>query len=106
MTTSSTETFLADVDARTWALPDKEKPPEGIEPKLWFRGRGSNPLEVAYATASQKPKAEMPPKLWKARWKNRANPVLVVVAYPERDGTARATLCGPGGESPPRGAPI
>jgi hypothetical protein len=37
------------------SLRDKEKPPAGISPVSWFRGRGNNPLEVAYAAASKEP---------------------------------------------------
>lgn len=89
--------FLEDHDARTWS--PKEATPKGIDTRIWLEGQGTNPLEVAVATAERRPKAEDVRKLWHLRWKRRPSPVLLVVIY-EQDGP-KTTVCGPTGESPP-----
>lgn len=99
MTTSSIESFLGNFDAGTWT--PKDKPSASLEPKLWFKGKGANALEVALATAKSKPRAEDVRKLWHARWSRRPNPVLLVVIHEDGGSVERATLCGPIGDSPP-----
>lgn len=98
VTTSSIESFLDDLDAHTWSPPSNT--PKSLKPKLWFQGKGDNPLEVAVATATQKPKVDDVRRLFQARWNRRPNPVLLVVAY-EENNNARAILCGPTGDNPP-----
>lgn len=65
-----------------------------------FLGQGSNPLEVAVATAEAEPNVSDVRQLWKRRHGGRASPLLLVVLY--SDGvTTRAAICGPIGDDPP-----
>ena len=52
-----------------------------------------NQLEIVYAAADSKPKADEAKKLWKARWNSRPAAVLLVVGYPSSDGP-RARVVG------------
>ena len=73
--------------------------PTPLVPRLVFLGRGGHPLEVALASAPLgRPKVDDVRRLWAERHANRPAPLLLVVAYPDGD-EARATLCGPVGDS-------
>lgn len=57
-------------------------------------GFGPNALEVVLAESFAAPKMDDVRKLWRLRWAQRANPVLMVAAYPNGD-RWEATVCGP-----------
>ncbi len=99
MTASAVEAFLGDFDARTWT--PQTKPPRSLQPRCWFQGKGSNPLEVAVATAIARPAARDVRNLWQARWNRRPNPVLLVVIYRDDGAAEKAALCGPIGDRSP-----
>jgi len=90
--------FLADHDPRRWSAP--RGTPSGITPEVFFLGEGNHALEVALATSRHRPKAGDVRALWKLRQGRRPSPLLLVVAYEDRDGI-RVTVCGPVGENPP-----
>ena len=89
------EQFLANREAISWTAP--EGFPSSLTPVEVFQQTAPNGLEVAVATSSGKPSADVLHKAWKTRRAGRASPVLLVVFDPG----GRASLCGPTGDQPP-----
>ena len=56
-----------------------------ISPHYFWTGRGRDALEVAYATAAAKPGTATTREVWKQRHGRAAAPLLLVVAYPEKE---------------------
>ncbi len=75
--------------------------PSSFRPSELFLGKGDHALEVALASADQRPRAEDVRKLWSARQGRRPSPLLLIVGYPGAGGEARVTVCGPVGDQPP-----
>jgi hypothetical protein len=73
---------------------------EPLKPHSVFLGRGGYELEVALASAAHRPKVADVRALWRQRQGNRPNPLLLVIAYVDRD-RRRAAICGPVGSAPP-----
>lgn len=56
-----------------------------LTPRQVFLGRGSYELEVALASAAHRPTVTDVRALWRQRQGNRPNPLLLIVAYTDRD---------------------
>lgn len=87
------EAFLEDHPRpQSW----KQKAAKGLTAHSFFLGQGSNALEVAIASASDRPLVGDVRNLWKQRHGKRASPLLLIVLH-----NGKAALCGPVGEEPP-----
>jgi hypothetical protein len=85
--------FLSDLDLKTLRI---EGLASALRPVGLALGNGHNALEIAIVESEQRPIVANVTAAWKARWANRASPVLVVAL---NDG--QATLCGPREPDPP-----
>lgn len=91
------EDFLPERDERSWLV---DKPPGGLTPECWWRGRGESfRAEVALARSAGRPRANAVRDLWRTR-SSGDTPILLVVRYTDGSSTKAAT-CGPVGEQPP-----
>lgn len=89
--------YLPERDARSWLV---DKPPAGLTPECWWRGRGESfRAEVALARSAGRPRANAVRDLWRTR-SSGDTPVLLVVTYAD-GGSTKAATCGPVGEQPP-----
>jgi hypothetical protein len=96
---SSAPEFLSDNGGYTWTLPASA--PDDFVPVSRHSGVDTRyPLEVAFAIAPGRPRADDVRRLWKARYANAPSPLLLVVGY-EDDGRWKASICGPAGDEPP-----
>ena len=89
------EDFLEDAMRSStvdWARPSGA--PVTLNPLRVEIGFGPNALEVVLAESSAPPKMDDVRKLWRLRWAQRANPVLVVAAHSNGE-RWEATICGP-----------
>jgi len=89
--------FLEDHEPITW----RDDPVGSLTPRQVFTGEGNYAVEIAFADAPGQPSVADLRDLWRKRHGHRANPVVLVVVYPTPDGTERAAVCGPHGDSPP-----
>ena len=71
-----------------------------FEPRYFWIGEGRDGLEVAYAIATTKPSSTEVRAAWGQRHGHSAAPLLLIVAYPDGRGNARAMACGPTGDAP------
>lgn len=92
--------FLDSYEGRT--LP-WQRPP-GISTTDTVRivfGSGENPVEVAVAYNTTRPRTDEVRALWKKRHANRPSPVLLVMLYPGGAGPAQAAAIGTAGDPTP-----
>lgn len=92
--------FLSDVQARKGRWRDATAEDRGVYSATYWMGQGRDPLEVAFATAAERPTVGSVRHVWKQRHGRAAAPLLLVVAYPRSD-PRHAVVCGPAGEEPP-----
>lgn len=78
---------------RPWRLPDGA--PSDFEPQEFYLGEGRHPLEVALASAPDRPTKGELLSLWRKRQGRTPSPLLLMVEY---DGQVAA--CGSAGEEP------
>lgn len=74
--------------------------PAAIKARQVFLQATAHGLEVAVAEAAKRPSTADMRGAWKARQGGRVAPLLLVVGYPNLEGTSVA-VCGPAGEDPP-----
>ncbi len=84
--------FLSDLVSRPWVAGTRHD----FSAVGLFLGNGLHAIEVAVVKTGQQPSHSIILECWRARRRNRAAPVLLVVFYP--NGVA---LCGATGEKPP-----
>lgn len=83
--------FLSDFNGQAWS---QAGAPDYMTLRAFYQPLDGVRLDVVYATASQRPPASDVRALWEKRWNRRPTAVLLVVAYPGPDDTARATVVG------------
>lgn len=88
---SSLDSFLPEFNGRAWA---QNGVPDHISLKAFYEPLDGVQLDVVYATSPRRPTAGDVRALWEKRWNRRPTGVLLVVAYPGADATARATVVG------------
>src|SRR5690625_794579 len=98
-TTDFAPPFLDGISASKGRWRDAGEGADKLIPRYFWTGQGRDALEVAYSTAPQALSATEARDVWRARQGRSAAPLLLVVAYPGRNG-ARATVCGPSGDAP------
>jgi len=68
---------------------------QGLKPKGYYLGHGTQALEVLVTEFASKPATDQIRKAWQARWGRRPVPVVLVILYENK-----AALCAPVGEKP------
>ncbi len=88
---SQMESFLTDLNGRVWR---QSRAFAGLTPRHIYQANPGVQVEVAFATAADRPSAHEARALWSDRWNKRSTGVLLVAAYPGEGAVPRAAVVG------------